>query len=155
MHSFEPIVYGWKQGLDHFWCGARNQSDVFNVNKPRVNDLHPTMKPVELIEHMIYNSSRLRDLVLDPYAGAGSTMMACEKAGRRARLIEIEPQYVDVSIQRWQNVTGRQARLEAGGKTFSQIAGERVAPGSAPPRPAPRKSSPARSVRVAAEKSMQ
>jgi hypothetical protein len=113
------------------------------------------MKPVELIERVIHNSSRRRDLVLDPYAGAGSTMMACEKTGRRARLIEIEPQYVDVTIQRWETFTGRQARLAAGGKTFSQIAGERVAPGVAPPRAAAPKNAPSRGVLVSAEERMQ
>jgi DNA modification methylase len=106
------------------------------VNKPRVNDLHPTMKPVALVERAIQNSSRPRDVVLDPYAGAGSTMIACEKKGRRARLIELEPQYVDVSVQRWQTFTGRQARLEADGRTFLEIARERVASGTQPPQSA-------------------
>jgi DNA modification methylase len=134
--QFEPMLYGWREGIDHFWCGARDQGDVWYVNKPRANDLHPTMKPVELVERAIRNSSRRRGVVLDGYSGASPTVIACEKTGRRARLIEIEPQYVDVSVQRWQNFTGRQARLDGDGRTFAEIARERTAPGSELPRSA-------------------
>ncbi len=69
--QYEPILYGWKQGIDHFWCGARDQGDVWFVNKPRVNDLHPTMKPVELVERAVRNSSKSRDIVLDSFGGSG------------------------------------------------------------------------------------
>ena len=65
-HCFEPVVYCWKQGVKHYWCGARDQSDLWCINKPRLNDLHPTMKPVSLIEHALHNSSRPRDVVLVP-----------------------------------------------------------------------------------------
>jgi DNA modification methylase len=119
--QFEPILYGWREGSSHYWCGARNQGDVWYVNKPQANDLHPTMKPVELVERAVRNSSRRRDVVLDPFGGAGSTLLACEKTARQARLIEIEPQYVDVSLQRWQNFTGRQAILADDGRTFAEI----------------------------------
>jgi DNA modification methylase len=125
--QFEPILYGWPKGVDHFWCGARDQGDVWYVNKPSVNDHHPVMKPVELVERAIRNSSRRRDVVLDPYSGAGSTMIACEKTGRKARLIELEPQYVDVTVERWQKFTGKQARLDGDGRTFAEIAQERLA----------------------------
>jgi DNA modification methylase len=118
----------WREGDGHFWCGARDQGDVWYVNKPQVNDLHPTMKPVELVERAIRNSSRRRGVVLDPFGGAGSTLIACEKTVRQARLIEIEPQYVDVTIQRWQNFTGRQATLSGDGRTFARIAQERISP---------------------------
>lgn len=128
------MLYGWPQGIDHFWCGARDQGDVLYVNKPRVNDLHPTMKPVELVERAVRNSSRRRDVVLDPFGGAGSTMIACEKTGRKARLIELEPQYVDVTVQRWQNFTGKQAHLDADGRTLAEIARERIASSAEPPR---------------------
>jgi DNA modification methylase len=134
--QFEPMLYGWREGIDHFWCGARDQGDVWYVNKPRANDLHPTMKPVELVERAIRNSSRRRGVVLDGFSGASPTMIACEKTGRRARLIEIEPQYVDVSVQRWQNFTRRQARLDGDGRTFAEIARERIAPGAVLPRSA-------------------
>ncbi len=107
--QYEPILYGWKDGADHYWCGARDQGDVWNVKKPAKNDLHPTMKPVELVERAIRNSSKTRDLVLDPFGGSGSTLIACEKSGRRARLIELDPKYVDVIVKRWEAFTGRKA----------------------------------------------
>ncbi|QQR69950.1 MAG: DNA modification methylase [Alphaproteobacteria bacterium] len=109
--QYEPILYGWKQGADHFWCGARDQGDVWFVNKPRKNDLHPTMKPVELVERAIRNSSKSRDIVLDCFGGSGSTMIACEKTGRQARLIELDPKYCDVIVQRWEEFTGKKAEL--------------------------------------------
>ena len=94
--QYEPILYGWKDGADHYWCGARDQGDVWFFDKPVKNDLHPTMKPVALVERAIRNSSKTRDIVLDPFGGSGSTLIACEKAGRHARLIELDPKYVDV-----------------------------------------------------------
>jgi len=109
--QYEPILYGWKQGTDHFWCGARDQGDVWFVNKPTKNDLHPTMKPVELVERAIRNSSKSRDIVLDCFGGSGSTLIACEKAGRQARLIELDPKYCDVIVQRWEEFTGKKAEL--------------------------------------------
>ncbi len=113
--QYEPILYGWKQGTDHFWCGARDQGDVWFVNKPRVNDLHPTMKPVELVERAIQNSSKSRDIVLDCFGGSGTTLIACEKSGRQARLIELDPKYCDVIVKRWEEFTGKTAvRNEAG-----------------------------------------
>ena len=124
--QYEPILYGWKEGLDHYWCGARDQGDVWLVNKPQVNDLHPTMKPVELIERAIRNSSKSRDTVLDPFGGSGSTLIACEKTGRQARLMELEPKYVDVAVIRWQQLTGKDAVLEGDGRTFREIAEERA-----------------------------
>ncbi|MDD3030624.1 MAG: site-specific DNA-methyltransferase [Alphaproteobacteria bacterium] len=109
--QYEPILYGWKQGVDHFWCGARDQGDVWFVNKPVKNDLHPTMKPVELVERAIRNSSKTRDIVLDCFGGSGSTLIACEKTGRQARLIELDPKYCDVIVGRWEAFTGKKAEL--------------------------------------------
>ena len=103
--QYEPILYGWKEGTDHYWCGARDQGDVWFIKKPHKNDLHPTMKPVELVERAIRNSSKSRDMVLDPFGGSGTTMIAAEKSGRRARLIELDPKYVDVIVRRWQRQT--------------------------------------------------
>jgi DNA modification methylase len=123
--QYEPMLYGWKEGADHFWCGARDQGDVWFVKKPQVNDLHPVMKPVELIERAIRNSSKSRDTVLDPFGGSGSTLIACEKTGRQARLIELEPKYCDVAIVRWRDFTGRQATLEGDGRTFEELRDER------------------------------
>lgn len=120
--QYEPILYGWKEGTDHYWCGARDQGDVWFVKKPVVNDLHPTMKPVELVERALRNSSKSRDTVLDPFGGSGTTLVACEKAGRQARLIELEPKYCDVIIRRWQAWTGKPARHVDSGRTFNEVA---------------------------------
>jgi hypothetical protein len=125
--QYEPILYGWREGSDHYWCGARDQGDVWFFDKPARNDLHPTMKPVALVQRAIRNSSKSRDIVLDPFGGSGSTLIACEKAGRQARLIELDPKYVDVIIQRWQAYSGGAAVLEGEGRAFSQLAGERTA----------------------------
>ena len=123
--QYEPILYGWKEGTDHFWCGARDQGDVWFVKKPVANDLHPTMKPVELVERAVGNSSKSRDTVLDPFGGSGSTLIACEKVGRQARLIELEPKYCDVIIRRWQEFTGKEASLDGDGRSFAAVAAER------------------------------
>jgi len=123
--QYEPILYGWKEGSDHFWCGARDQGDVWFVKKPVSNDLHPTMKPVELVERAIRNSSKSRDTVLDPFGGSGSTLIACEKAGRQARLIELEPKYCDVIVRRYQEFSGKEATIEADGRRFADLAAER------------------------------
>ena len=100
--QYEPILYGWPAGHDRYWCGARDQGDVWFFDKPARNDLHPTMKPVALVERAIRNSSKSRDIVLDPFGGSGSTLIACEKTGRQARLVELDPKYCDVIVQRWQ-----------------------------------------------------
>jgi len=105
--QYEPILYGWRDGVDHFWCGDRDQGDVWFINKPVKNDLHPTMKPVELVERAIRNSSKTRDIVLDLFGGSGTTLIAAEKTQRRARLVELDPKYVDVIVKRWQDYTGR------------------------------------------------
>ncbi len=111
--QYEPILYGWKQGADHFWCGARNQGDVWFVNKPVRNDLHPTMKPVELVERAVQNSSKSRDIVLDCFGGSGTTIIACEKLNRQCRMIELDPKYADVIVKRWEEFTGKKAELVA------------------------------------------
>jgi DNA modification methylase len=82
--QYEPILYGWKEGGPHYWCGDRDQSDVWQVDRPAVNDLHPTMKPVGLVERAIRNSSRAGQIVLDAFGGAGSTLIACERTGSDA-----------------------------------------------------------------------
>ncbi|OOZ12216.1 site-specific DNA-methyltransferase [Solemya velum gill symbiont] len=120
--QYEPILYGWREGNDHFWCGARDQGDVWFFNKPVKNDLHPTMKPVELVERALRNSSKSRDIVLDLFGGSGSTLIACEKTGRAARLIELDPKYVDVIVRRWQDYSGEQAIRESDELSFDEIA---------------------------------
>lgn len=118
--QYEPILYGWREGNDHYWCGARDQGDVWFINKPVKNDLHPTMKPVELVERAIRNSSKTRDIVLDPFGGSGSTLIASEKTGRRARLIELDPKYVDVIVKRWELFSGKKATRLPDGLTFEE-----------------------------------
>jgi len=126
--QYEPILYGWAEGTSHFWCGARDQGDVWSVDKPAVNDLHPTMKPVELVQRAIRNSSNRRAVVFDPFGGSGSTLIACETTGRQARLIELDPRYVDVIVKRWQDYTGQKAVLDNDGREYEQIALERFCP---------------------------
>ena len=111
--QYEPILYGWPEGAQRHWCGDRDQGDVWNIKKPQKNDLHPTMKPVELVERAIRNSSRPGNVVLDPFGGSGTTLIAAEKSGRVARLIELDPKYVDVIVRRWEEFTGQQAIREA------------------------------------------
>ncbi len=108
--QYEPILYGWKEGGTHYWCGARNQSDIWACDKPVKNDLHPTMKPIELVTRAITNSSQRHDIVLDLFGGAGSTLIACEQLQRHARVIELDPKYCDVIVQRWQKHTGQTAQ---------------------------------------------
>ncbi len=123
---YEPILYGWRKGTDHFWCGDRNQGDVWFIKRPMANLEHPTMKPVELVEHALRNSSKTRDTILDVFGGSGTTLIACEKSGRQARLIELEPRYCDVVCRRFMDFSGKTATLEADGRTFADVAAERL-----------------------------
>jgi DNA modification methylase len=123
--QFEPILYGWPEGVKHHWCGARDQGDVWFIDRPSRNDLHPTMKPVGLVERAIRNSSPRGGLVLDPFGGSGTTLIAAERTGRKAALLELDPRYVDVIVQRWQAETGREAVLDGDGRSFAAFAAER------------------------------
>lgn len=120
--QYEPILYGWPEGAQRHWCGDRDQGDVWNIKKPQKNDLHPTMKPVELVERAIRNSSRSGDIVLDPFGGSGTTLIAAEKSGRIGWLIELDPKYVDVIVRRWQDWTGQEAYREADAVKFNDLA---------------------------------
>ena len=119
--QYEPILYGWKDGAEHYWCGARDQGDVWLFDKPHKNDLHPTMKPVALVERAVRNSSKSRDIVLDLFGGSGTTLIAAERTGRRARLLELDPRYVDVIVQRWQSVTSGCAVMAQTGQPFDAV----------------------------------
>lgn len=119
--QYEPILYGWKQSNDHYWCGDRNQGDVWYYNKPNKSDLHPTMKPVELCKRAILNSSKTDDIILDCFGGSGSTLIASEQTNRRCRMIELDQKYVDVIVKRWQNLTGFDATLFETGESFNEI----------------------------------
>ena len=105
----EPCLYGWKDGASHFWNSDRKQSTVLDFDKPTKNKLHPTMKPVPLFDYQIKNSSKRGQIVLDLFGGSGTTMIACEQNGRKAYLMEIDPKYADVIINRWEEFTGNKA----------------------------------------------
>jgi DNA modification methylase len=107
----EPCLYGWKDGAAHLWATDRKQTTLIVCKRPTKNDLHPTMKPVELMEYQILNNTKGMDIVLDLFGGSGSTLMACEKIGRKARLMELDPKYCDVIVKRWEDFTGRKAEL--------------------------------------------
>lgn len=119
--QYEPILYGWPEGSRRHWCGDRNQGDVWNIKKPARNDLHPTMKPVELMERSIRNSSRPGDVVLDCFGGSGSTLIAAQKSARRCFMMELDPKYCDVIIRRWQEFTGNKAISENGQRVFDDV----------------------------------
>ena len=109
--QYEPILYGWPQGAKHYWCGDRDQADVWEYNKPQVNDLHPTMKPLELVARAIKNSSQANDIVADFFGGSGSTLIACEQLNRVCYMSELDPKFCDVILTRWENLTGKEATL--------------------------------------------
>lgn len=104
--QYEPILYGWPKDKRHYWCGDRDQSDVWEYNKPQKNDLHPTMKPIDLCARAIKNSSRKGNIVADFFGGSGSTLIACEQLGRVCYMSELDPKYCDVILQRFENFTG-------------------------------------------------
>jgi DNA modification methylase len=104
----EPILYGWVTGVRHGWFGDRKQSTLWAFSRESGRDyVHPTQKPVALIERAIGNSSKVDDVVLDVFAGSGSTLIAAEKLGRHARLMELDPKYCDVIAKRWEEATGK------------------------------------------------
>lgn len=123
----EPCLYGWKPGASHLWSSDRKQTTILEFAKPSRNGEHPTMKPVELFEYQMLNNTKGSDLVLDSFAGSGTTAIVCEKHGRKARLMELDPRYCDVIVKRWQDWTGQQATLEATGQTFAELSAEREA----------------------------
>ncbi|MDD7369529.1 MAG: site-specific DNA-methyltransferase [Berryella intestinalis] len=108
----EPCLYGWKDGAAHKWYSDRKQTTVLEFDRPTANREHPTMKPVPLLAYLISNSTKEGDLVLDVFGGSGSTLLACEKLGRTCCMMELDPHYCDVIIQRWEDMTGKEAVLE-------------------------------------------
>lgn len=112
-YRHEAIFYGWTPGGAHYFVDERTHDTVLEVPRPAKNPDHPTMKPVELVARCIRNSSKPGWLVADAFGGSGTTLLACEQEGRRARLIELSPAYCDVIVRRWEEATGRTAVLEA------------------------------------------
>ncbi len=117
----EPCIYAFKEGASPQWFGPTDEKTVWELKKEARNDFHPTQKPVGLPERAICNSSKSGQIVLDLFGGSGSTLIACEKTGRIARLMELDPKYCDVIVKRWQDFTGKQATLESTGQTYSEL----------------------------------
>jgi DNA modification methylase len=108
----EPCLYGWKEGAGHLWATDRKQTTILEFDKPSRNGEHPTMKPVALFEYQMLNNTKGGDIVLDSFGGSGTTLIAAEKHGRYARLMELDPKYCDVIVKRWEDFTGKKAELE-------------------------------------------
>jgi len=108
------------------WYGDKTQSTLWNEKKPAANRLHPTAKPVELVERALLNSSKAGDVVADLFGGSGSTLIGCERRGRQARLMEIDPKYCDVIVRRWQEFTGRQTTLDGHEESFEDVKDKRL-----------------------------
>ena len=104
-------MYLHKEGCSPAWYGPSNEKTVWELKKESKNDYHPTQKPVELPERAIQNSSKSGDTVLDLFGGSGSTLIACEKHNRHARIMELDPKYCDVIVKRWEDFTGKKAQL--------------------------------------------
>jgi len=107
----EPCLYGWKEGAGHLWATDRKQTTILEFDKPSRNGEHPTMKPVALFEYQMLNNTKGGDIVLDSFGGSGTTLIAAEKNGRVARLMELDPKYCDVIVKRWEDFTGKKAVL--------------------------------------------
>lgn len=125
-YKHEPCLYGWKDGAGHLWAADRKQTTVLEFDRPARNAEHPTMKPVALFEYQMLNNTKGGDLVLDSFGGSGTTLIAAEKNGRTALLMELDPRYCDVIVKRWQDFTGKQATLEGDGRTFAEVEAERL-----------------------------
>lgn len=110
--QYEPVWYGWREGAKRRWAGGRDQGDVWAIPRPQESELHPTMKPLPLVERALENSSRPGDAVLDLFLGSGTTLIAAERTGRSCYAVEIDPRYVRLAVTRWEAFTGREARRE-------------------------------------------
>lgn len=107
----EPCLFGWKKSGKHKWYAGRKETTIWEFDKPKKNSDHPTMKPIALISYPIKNSSMSNCIVLDPFGGSGSTLIACEQLDRICYTMELDPKYCDVIIKRWETLTGEKARL--------------------------------------------
>ena len=107
----EPCLYGWKDGASHLWASDRKQTTILEFDRPLRSAEHPTMKPIKLFDYQIQNNTKAEDVVLDTFAGSGTTIIACEQNGRTAYCCELDPKYVDVIIDRWETLTGQKAVL--------------------------------------------
>ena len=107
--QYEPLWYGWREGAKRHWCGGRDQGDIWTITRPGDSPLHPTMKPLELVERALRNSSREGDVVLDLFLGSGTTLIAAERTGRVCYGMELDPHYAQVAVARWERFSGERA----------------------------------------------
>ncbi len=121
----EPMFYAHVAEQKDPWYGDKSQSTLWEEKKPAANRIHPTAKPVELVERALLNSSKAGDIVVDMFGGSGSTLIGCARRGRKARLMEIDPRYADCIVRRYQEYTGKQATLDDDGRNFDDVAQER------------------------------
>jgi DNA modification methylase len=120
----EPVFYTHVAGQKDPWYGDKSQSTLWEEKKPAAR-IHPTAKPVELVERALLNSSKAGDIVADLFGGSGSTLVACERRKRKARLMEIDPKYADCIVRRYQEYTGNHVELEVDGRSFNEVAQQR------------------------------
>ena len=118
----EPCLYGWKEGKGRVRVKDRKQTTIWKCDRTDGAKVHPTMKPVELCQRAVENSSDVNGIVLDLFGGSGSTLIACEKTARDCRMMELDPKYCDVIVKRWQDFTGKKATHEQTGKSFAEVA---------------------------------
>ncbi|HEX8656593.1 MAG TPA: DNA modification methylase [Hymenobacter sp.] len=97
----EPILYGWKEGAAHTWCSDRKQTTVLQFDRPQRNAEHPTMKPLDIQVYLVECSSKPEAVVFDGFGGSGTILVVCEMTGRQARVVELDPRFVDVHVRRW------------------------------------------------------
>ena len=121
----EPILYGWKEGASHNWFTDRKQVSVWDFKRPSRNGEHPTMKPIDILEYPIENSSKRGWVVGDLFLGSGSTLIACEKTNRKCYGMELDEHYCDVIVKRWEDYTGKKATLESTGQTYEELKNQR------------------------------
>jgi len=121
----EPCLYGWKEGAGHLWATDRKQTTILEFDKPTRNGEHPTMKPVALFEYQLLNNTKGGDIVLDSFGGSGTTLIAAEKNGRIARMMELDPRYCDVIVKRWQDFTGKIATHAETGQPFAEVTNDK------------------------------
>jgi DNA modification methylase len=125
-YRHEPILFGYLPGPGRRgrgsagWYGDDAQDTVFEIPRPKASPDHPTSKPVALVMAHLTNSTRRGDLVLDPFGGSGTTLIACEQLGRVGRLMELDPRYCDVTVRRWEEMTGKQAVRQSAGQEGEQ-----------------------------------
>lgn len=124
----EPCWYAVRKGQSSKWCGDRKQSTVWQIDRKNQDEetTHGTQKPIECMGRPIANHGNREDVVYEPFAGSGTTLIACERLHRSCVALEIDPRYVDVVVTRWQRATGLAATLDGDGRTFDQVAAERM-----------------------------